>query len=164
MNATQRKFLVDKINEKTKKKIGELKKKRLEYPSASNYIFKAILNDELELQPKEVILAALKKKAMNAKEGSNWLSEQRMGYDKERTVTLNTPDLIKIPKDLGEEARRVVAHNKEIDGEIEELESQLDMLEVRIQLASNKTLQNLINEVDDMGDLSLVDNKLKLLE
>jgi hypothetical protein len=110
-------------------------------------------------------LAALKKKALDAKEGTNWLSnEYRLTYTKERTVTLNIVDLIKLPKDLGEEAKRVKAHNKEIDAEIKELESQLDMLEVRIQLASNKTLQNLINEVDDMGDLSLVDNKLKLLE
>jgi hypothetical protein len=49
MNATQRKFLVDKINEKTKKRISELKSTRLDHPSSSNYIFRAILNDELEL-------------------------------------------------------------------------------------------------------------------
>jgi flagellar biosynthesis component FlhA len=164
MNSKQRQFLVDRIKEKTKKKIDELKKGKLDYPSTSNYIFKAILNGTLELQPKEVILEALKKKALNAKEGRNWLSEEhRLTYTKERTVTLNTEDLIKTPDDLGEETKKVIKHNKEIDAEIETLNAQLETLEVRIQLASNSTLQSLINDVDDMGDLSLVDSKLKLL-
>jgi len=35
---------------------------------------------------------------------------------------------------------------------------------MRVQLASDKTLQKLINEVDDMGDLSLMDTKLKMLD
>lgn len=33
----------------------------------------------------------------------------------------------------------------------------------RIQLASNKTLEKMIAEVDDMGDISLVDCTLKAL-
>ena len=55
MNAVQRKFLIEKIQQKVKDKISELEKTLLEYPSASNYIFKACLNDELELQSPEII-------------------------------------------------------------------------------------------------------------
>lgn len=51
-----------------------------------------------------------------------------------------------------------------INKQIEELNIQLQTLEVRIMLASDKHLQKLINEVDDMGDIKLIDSKIKLIE
>lgn len=163
MNAQQRKFLIDKIQDKTKKKIEELRSSKLEYPSASNYIFKAILNDELEIQPSNIILKALKDKAIRAKEGQNWLSEERMGFDRERTVKMDLRDLVVVPDDYSIELERVREFNKKIDEEIQLYRISLDTIEMRIQLASDRTLQNLINEVDDMGELKLIDTKLKML-
>jgi hypothetical protein len=163
MNATQRKFLVDKIQTKVKEKIEEVRKGRVEYPSASNYLFKAILNNELKLQDDEVTLAALKEKAMKAKEGANWLSDDYMGANKENTVRIPLKSLFILPDDYYKAFQEVKENNERIDAEIKELKSQLDTIEVRIQLASDKTLQKMINEVDDMGDISLLDTKLKYL-
>lgn len=163
MNNTQRKFLIERIQQKVKDKIEILKKGLLRYPSASNYIFKAVMNDKLSIQPTDVIMDAIKTKAMNAIEGENWLSEERMGYNKERTILLLIEQLIIVPDDFKIEVDRVTKHNKSIEDEISALNVQLDTIEVRIQLASDKTLRNLINEVDDMGSISLIDTKLKLL-
>lgn len=163
MNTAQRKFLIERIQYKVREKIKELKEEMVEYPSASNYIFKAIMEGKLELQPHEVIIKALKQMALDAKEGKNWLSDKSMGWEKERTVCLEIDELIIVPSDYDEERKRVKAHNDKIEAEIDLLKTQLDTIEVRVQLASDKTLQNLINQVDDMGDLSLVDTKLKLL-
>ena len=162
MNAQQRKYLIEKIQTETNQKIKSLGESKLEYPSASNYIFKAIMNDKLELQSKEIILNAIKQKALNGKEGHNWLSEDRMGWEKERTIKLNIPDIIVVPQDYKDEFERVKKHNEDIDEKINLLKIKLNTIEMRVQLASDKTLQNLINQVDDMGDLSLVDNQLKL--
>jgi hypothetical protein len=163
MNSQQRKFLIERIQQKVKEKISELDKTLLAYPSASNYIFKAILNDELELQSVDVIKEALKSKALAAKEGENWMSNERMGMDKERTIRMLIKELIVLPQDYKTEVERVSSHNKKVKEGIASLKLQLDTIEVRVQLASDKTLQNLINEVDDMGDLSLIDTKIKLL-
>jgi len=163
MNTVQRKFLIERIQQRVKDKIEILKKGLQQYPSASNYIFKAVLNGKLELQPNEVILDAIKTKALNAKEGENWLSEMRMGYEKEREIKLLINELIIIPDDYRQEMERVKKYNENIVAEIDLLRIQLDTIEVRVQLASDKVLQNLINEVDDMGNLSLMDTKLKLL-
>lgn len=163
MNSTQRKFLVERIQQKVKARIEDLRNTQLRCPSASNFIFKAILNGELKLQESDVILSALREKALKAKEGENWLSEERMGMNRERTVLLKIQELVILPKDFNDEMARVIAHNAKIKEEIALLEVQLDTIEVRVQLASDKTLQNLINEVDDMGNLSLMDTKLKLL-
>lgn len=162
MNTAQRKFLIERIQKKVKDRIEELNKSMLKYPSASNYIFKAVLCDKLEIQPKEVILNSIKKKALDAKEGENWLSERAMGYEKEREIKLRLQDLIVLPDDYNKEVERVKKHNESILEEKRLLQVQLDTIEVRVQLASDKTLQNLVNEVDDMGSLSLIDTKLKL--
>lgn len=163
MNSTQRKFLVDKIQEKVTARIKELQDQKQSFPSASNYLFKAIMNNELKLQSEEVILEAIKQKALQAKEGENWLSEDRMGWEKENTVRIFTKSLFVLPEDYYTEYKRVKAFNENIDAEIKELKIHKDSIEIRIQLASDKSLQNLINEVDDMGDVSLVSTKLKLL-
>lgn len=164
MNTSQRKFLIERIQTKTKERIEELRKSQLEYPSASNFIFKAILNDKLELQSSENILEALKQKALKSKEGTNWLSEERMGFNRERTVLLKISELIVLPEDYKKEVERVESFNQKVVAEINLLKVQLDTIEMRVQLASDKTLQRLINEVDDMGDLSLMDTKLKLID
>ncbi len=164
MNASQRKFLIERIQQKAKNRIDTLKKSKMDYPSIDNYIFKAILTDNLELQPHNVTLSALKRKATRAKAGENWLSEQRMGMYKHTTILIDIKDLLKLPKDYEEELTKVIEYNKKIEEEVSLLEIQLDTIEMRVQLASDKTLQKLINEVDDMGSLSLIDTKLKLIE
>jgi hypothetical protein len=163
MNSAQRKFLIEKIQSKVKERIEVLKKQRMEYPSASNYLFKAIMNNTLFLKSTEDILDAIKRKALAAKEGENWLSNERIGFNKENTITLPWESLIVVPEDFLVERQRVEALNSAINKEIKELQIQLDTIEIRIQLASDKTLQKLVNEVDDMGSLSLIDTKLKLL-
>ena len=164
MNTVQRKFLIERIQGKVKAKIEMLKAERLAFPSAGNYLFKAALNGMLKLQPQEKTLNAITKKALNAKEGQNWLSDLRMGYEKEREIKLQIEELLVLPDDYEKEVERVECHNKKIGEEINKLQMQLESIEVRIQLASDKTLQKLINEVDDMGDISLIDTKVKLLD
>ena len=163
MNQVQRKFIIERIQVKVKTRIEELNKQKLGYPSASNYFFKAILTDKLQLQSVETILAAIKRKAINAGEGRNWLSDDTMGFEKETTIKLPIESLMILPEDFKIEKDKVRDHNRLIQQEIDSLKLQLDTIEVRVQLASDKVLQNMINEVDDMGDLSLIDTKIKLL-
>jgi len=163
MNTAQRKFLIERIQQKTKDKIEILKKSMMNYPSIDNYVFKAVMTDSLELQDSNTIMSALKKKAERAKAGENWLSEDRMGAYKSSTIRIDIEELLKLPQDYNDELTKVRNHNSEIGKEIDLLKLQLDTIEVRVQLASDKTLQNLVNEVDDMGSLSLIDTKLKLL-
>lgn len=163
MNNTQRKFLIEKIQEKTKAKIEALKKERMDYPNASNYFFKAIMNDTLELRSPEIIKSALKLKALNAREGENWLSNDRTGWEKEKVVKLKIEELLVLPDDYTKEVNKVTEFNKSIQEKINELNLYLDTIEMRIQLASDKTLLALINDIDDMGDIRLIDSNLKLL-
>jgi hypothetical protein len=163
MNSQQRKFLIEKIQENIKKQISSLKESKLEYPSASNYFFKAILEGKLQLQPDDVTLESLKQKALKSGEGRNWLSEDNMGFEKFSTVKLKISDLFIYPLEYEIKLKEVKEFNSNIDIQIENLKIQLGTIELRIQLASDKVLQKLINEVDDMGDIKLIETNLKLL-
>lgn len=163
MNQVQKKFLIDKITTKTKQKIKDLHDQKIDMPNASNWIFKTILANELEIQSKEHILKVLLEKALASKEKSDWLNDDRGSWDKHVTVKLNLKDLIVLPEDFYKQVEVAKAHNIEISNKIQVLQSQLETIELRIQLSSDKTLQKMINEVDDMGELSLIDTKLKLL-
>lgn len=163
MNAQQRKFLIERIQMKTKARISELEKTKLGYPNVPNYLFKSILSGKLELQPDEHTMSILKERALKAKEGANWLSDESIGWEKMTTIRLQIEDLIVIPEDYKKERDLVAQHNGKVSEEIKSLRMQLETVEMRVQLASDKTLQKLINEVDDMGELSLIDTKIKFL-
>lgn len=163
MNAQQRKFLIDKLYAKCKEQMEELKKQKMEHPSLSNYLFLAIMNNTLKLKPQEVTLKALKQKALKAQEGSNWLSEERMGWDKFNTCKIDINALFEIPENYVQKVNEVKEHNQNLQEQIDSIKLQMESLETRIQIASDKTLQKMINEVDDMGDISLIDTKIKLL-
>jgi len=166
MNQVQRNFLIDKMERKSSDKIKELEDEKMNYPSASNYIFKAVMNDTIEIADKKTILKALKERALKAKEGENWLEPDRRGWsvEKERDIKLSITDLIIVPDDYKKELAIVEKHNDEIDKQVKILKTQIEALIIRVQLASDKVLQKMINEIDDMGDLSLMDTKIKLLE
>lgn len=164
MNSTQRKFLIEKIQEETKRKIEVLQKSKMEFPNASNYVFKAILDGKLKLQSEEHILNVLKERALSAVEGRNWLSGDTMGFEKHRAIKFNNyEDIIVLPKDYEEELNKVKKHNSKISAEIEDLRVYLNTIEMRIQLASDSVLKRLINDIDDMGDIKLIDTTVKTL-
>ncbi len=164
MNSVQRKFLIEKIQTETKNRINLLEKQKETFPSASNYVFKAILDGKLKLKPAEHTLNILKQRALPAKEGNNWLSGDAMGWSKERAINFyNYSDILEMPEDYNIELKRVKEVNSKIEAQIEELKMYLNGIEMRIQLASDSTLKKLINEVDDMGDIKLIDTQVKLL-
>lgn len=164
MNTTQRKFLIEKIQEETKKRIEMLKKQKLDHPSASNYVFKAILDGTLELQSSEHILGVLKERALKSKEGENWLSSERHGWDSVSSIKFKKySDILVMPDNFTQELSRVTEFNRDLEEQINVLQLSLNGIEMRIQLASDSTLKKLINEVDDMGDITLIDTTVKLL-
>jgi hypothetical protein len=168
MNSTQRKYLVERIQEKVKIKVRELENTKKETQSIGNYLLHLVLSDKFDLQPIEVIKSNIKEKAIKA------ISAQRMDNflttpDKwgdlstKNKVILEIKDLFIIPQERLIQLESINKHNIDIDEQINQLKIQAESLETRIMLASDKTLQTMINEVDDMGDISLIDTKIKLL-
>ncbi len=166
MNTNQRKFLVDKISEKTKSKIKSLQDSKPEVMRLNAHMLHKVLSNDFEIQPIENLRKVIIQKAIDVGQSDrnteDWLGNH-WGTANKGNVSFKLHDFFVIPQEYQDRVDEANRQRQAIDVQISELKMQLETLEVRIMLASDKTLQNLINEVDDMGDLSLVDTKIKLL-
>lgn len=163
MNQVQRSFLIKKITDASAAKMKELKDTLPECPSISNYLYHAVMKNDFEIRSTEDLKKVLRNKALASKEDTNWLSEQNMGWDKRKSIKLNVEDLFILPTEYKEAYRVYQESRDKIEQEVAQIKIQTDTLITRIQLASDKVLQTMINEVDDMGNISLMDTKLKAL-
>jgi len=162
MNQAQRNFLIKKIEETIKARVKALEDSKPEYPSLNNYLLHAVMSGNFELQPNEEIKKILLQKALNAKGNEDWLGNH-WGMANKSLVAFKADEIFVIPEEYRERARICREKQSELQEQISTLRIQSETLITRIQLASDKTLQKMINEVDDMGDISLIDTKLKYL-
>lgn len=167
MNNQQRKYLVDKITERTKARIKLLEATIPEAVSLNVHMLHKVMSNDFEIKTTEKLKALILQKALKAGQskeiredwlGNAWGSSNRMG------VHFTIDEFFIIPDEfIKMREERQAAQNK-VKEEISKLSLQLESLEIRIMIASDKVLQKIINEVDDMGDISLIDTKMKLIE
>jgi hypothetical protein len=166
MNTVQRKYIIDKLTEKTKLTIELLKKSVPEPLSLNVNILHRVMSNDFEIRTTEELKKIILEKALKAGSNKNiredWLGNS-WGTSNRTGVHFTFDEFFIIPEEyikLREEREAAV---KSVEAEIRTLQVQLETLEIRIMVASDKTLQTLINEVDDMGSVTLIDTKLKLL-
>ncbi len=159
MNQTQRTYLIDTIRKKTKDRVEAMEGEKVEGPNLANYLFKHIMAGTLEIKSTEELLATLKAKAIKARPGDTWYAGDR--YSSEREVKFQVKEFFVLPPDYLELQTEAREKNERITQEVTAIKMQMDTLITRIQLASNSTLEGMIQEVDDMGNLSLMDLKLR---
>jgi len=166
MNSQQRKFLIDKITEKTKAKIKELKNNIPELISLNTFMLHKVLSNDFQINSIENLREIIINRALQVSKSKeireDWIGNA-WGVANKKNVSFALDEFFIIPEDYKKiiEDRNKIAI--EIEKQIKDLELHLDTLEIRIMLASDKTLQSMINDVDDMGDIKLIDTKIKLL-
>lgn len=167
MNAQQRKFLIETITKKTSEEISRLSRSKPKKPDLRAMILSKLMQGEMIVKSSEELNEFFRKKAFDKIEkglSDNWLSEEdRYGGINETHVKIGVSDIFILPPEYLKAVMDYQRECREIDDKISDLQAKLNTLEIRITLASDKTLQTMINEVDDMGDLSLIDTKVKLL-
>ena len=166
MNSTQRKYLVDKITERTKIRIGHLRESIPESLSLDVYMLHKVMSDDFEIRSTEELKKIVLEKALKAgqsrKYREDWLGSPWGNSSK--GVVFKLDEFFIIPEEYLQMRSDRQIQVEKAEEEIRLLQLQLETLEIRIMIASDKTLQKLINEVDDMGDISLIDTRIKLLE
>lgn len=153
MNQTQRKYLIDKLQRSSADAITEMRKEYPQKPEVRTYCCEALLKGELRIRSEEEILAALKGR-LNV--GSS-ISSFSLG------VSFDYPEIFILPEEYTKAYKIWEQKYSEIQMKITTLKQQTEALCTRIQLASDKTLERMIAEVDDMGDITFVDCTLKRL-
>lgn len=170
MNQQQRAYLINQVERRYRKLRDELEKQFQDVPSMEKYVVRALVRGELKIQPTEVLMANLEARVDD--KNFNKLLETR-GYYKYRyskmeenddIIEFKAMDFFVLPDDFVKAYDEVQEHNGEVQAKIDELNAQERQLVLRLNLASPKTLDNLIGEVDGMGELSLFENAMSLLE
>jgi hypothetical protein len=167
MNSTQRKFLVDKMTEVAKGKITALRNSKPDRANINVFMLHKVLSNDFDIKSKEELKKIILDKALkagtnkNTREdwlGNSWNVANRTG------VHFTFSEFFIVP----EEYKQMIADSEKeisrIEKEIFDLQTVVDTLEVRIMVASDSKLDKLINDIDDMGDISLIDTKIKLLK
>lgn len=168
MNNTQRKYLTDTISAKIQGRIKEIETGKMEVPNLSAYVLHLILSNNFEIKNTESIREILMQKALKGassqrpaeflSSGDRWGGSG--GFNK---VAFTIEELFILPESYQKLINEAHEHNFSIQEQTNKLRMQMEGLITRITLASDSTLQKMINEVDDMGDISLIDMKIKLL-
>lgn len=166
MNSTQRKYLVDKITERIKSKIKSLEDSKPEAISLNVYMLHMVMSNDFEIKSneelKKIVLEKALKAGQNKQYKEDWLGNA-WGSASKGNVAFELKEFFVIPQEyLDLMEKRQIEINK-IYAEISDLRLQLETMEVRIMLASDKALQNIVNDVDDLGDIRLIDSKIKLI-
>lgn len=162
MNQAQRSFLVEEIEKSVNIRVEALEESKPEYPNANLFLYNAVMSDKLELQSNEHIKEVVRQKALRDKKGSNWLGGDRWG-EPSNEVKFQLKDIFIFPKEYQKKLKEYEKISKEINEKVLRMREEEKALVMRIKLASNNILEKLIMEVDDMGELSLMDTKLKQL-
>lgn len=166
MNSTQRKYLVDKITERIKSKIKDLENSKPEAISLNVYMLHRVMSNDFEIKSidelKKIVLEKALKAGQKQTYREDWLGNA-WGSSTRGNVAFELNEFFVIPQDYLD----MIAERKEeiekIYAQISSLKMQLETMEVRIMLASDKALQNIVNDVDDLGDIRLIDSKIKLI-
>jgi hypothetical protein len=162
MNQSQRNFLIDKIKTSAKAQRQALEKSLSKPPSLNNYLLHEVMSGTFELQPQEDIKKLIHQRALDATGHEDWTKASWSAATKDY-FQIKLKDLFVVPKEYTKKWEAYREAQEKIQKQINLIESQADTLIVRITLASNATLESMIKEVDDMGDLKLMDTKLKAL-
>ena len=150
-----------------KKKHKQKKTGKLPVFTDNVYMLNRVMSNDFEIKTtgelKKMVLEKALKAGQNRQYREDWLGNA-WGSASKGCVVFELKDFFVIPDEYLKMQKDIQDKRNEIESQIRILKIQLETLEIRIMVASDKILQTLVNEVDDMGDIRLIDTKIKLLE
>lgn len=168
MNQTQREFLIRKINSSYNDEVERLKKGIGKKPSLNNYLVASFLDnsiqfndiDNLKIKIRENVLKFGTEDCLIKLKSDRW-GNNNINVDKEICEVI-AEDLFIIPDNYKDELKIYNDNKEKIEKEISNITAIRDTILMKIQLGSNKVLDNLIEQADNLVDLDLVNTNLLL--
>lgn len=165
MNSDQRKYLIAQVDDTYDHQRKLLEKQKSKEPSLNNYLVAACLDNTLQLQSTEVIREKIRKSVLAFGPDDALIKNTKKTWtsnDDVYGIRLDPEDIFIYPeaylKALAEYEEKI----RDIDDKLELLRSQYKTVSLKINIGSNQTLDKLVAEVDNMADLSLMNDSLTL--
>lgn len=168
MNQKQREFLIDQVNKNYKRESEGLK--RPVAPSLNNYITAAILDGSFKIKDAEAIRKVIHDRVLKLGKKSSLLGNMSRSRwdddddDGDEVIELKAKDFFEIPAGYVIEWERYEREKRAYEKTAKDMLAMRDTLLLKIQIGSDKVLDRLIEEADNLADLSLMQTSLILKE
>ena len=169
MNQDQRKYLIAQVEKTCHKQIDELKSKIPIKPSLNNYLVASFLDNTIQFADIEELKVKMRTAVLNygvgkalVRESNDYYYGRRSEDRKPNTVEVVAEDLFIIPQIYKDALAVYEAEVASINDKIKTLNATRETIVMKIQIGSSSTMDKLVMQIDNMGDLDLVNNQLLL--
>jgi hypothetical protein len=167
MNQDQRKFLIKQVEATFARQLDKLVKP--EPPSLNNYLVAAVLDGTIQYKSIDVLRNSVKRAVLAlgpsdtfVQYADRWHRKRRVDDEEAPTLTM-APDVIFVyPRAYLEAEEEYEQKREEYQEAVATLENLRDTIVMKIQIGSNEVLDRLIRDVDNMGDLRVINTQLLL--
>lgn len=173
MNQHQRKFLLEAVEKQFKIENDALRKRRPTPPSLNNYLIAAILDGSFVMRSQAAVRDAIRERVQNlGKEDAfvrsgegKWGFGRRRDADDEPQEEVQIPVgiLFDLPKPYTVKMAEYEAAKASWEAEVAALEASIGAMRIKVQIGSDKALEALVEQADQLCSMSLTaTNKLLL--
>lgn len=169
MNQHQRKFLLEEIEKLYKTERSAIIARRPKAPSLNNYLIAAILDGTAVMRPIEEIRNHIRQRARDLGKSESLVETRSQNWsraDRETTEdVLHLPALImyEAPPEYSRLHEAYEKQSKEWEAELASLEASISAMRIKIQVGSDKALEALVDQADNICRLSLTKSSQLLL-
>lgn len=167
MNQESRKFLIEQVNKTYKERLSELNESLPVKPSLNNYLVAACLDNTLQMQDVKELRKRIRERVLKfgksdqlVKEEDDWRNNNR-GEDE---VLLSASDLFVFPAAYLMAMREYKSKKEIIQEQCRSISATRDTIVLKIQIGSPAVLAKLVEQVDNLADLTLMNSNLLLTE
>lgn len=168
MNKEQRTYLINEVKTAHEKQIKILSESIPPKPSLNTYVVAALIEGKLQFKDLEGLKAKLVRKAKTMGAGVQIVKNTSKDYRNTGPVTeyieIEVEDLVEVPESYRQANNEHAAFKAEAEAKIEALAQNMKSLTLRLTIGSNAILDKMIEEVDAMGEMSLIGETLLLSE
>jgi hypothetical protein len=169
MNQNQRSYLTKWVTDNFDKEKKAVKEKHFERPDLNNYLVAAALSgtlqvhsaDEIAAYVKEVVTTQGKDKILvTYKDKSSRYYDDDYSRDGKHTVTLEAERVFVIPEEYGKRLIEWEENEKQIKAELDHLEGIKDTVLLKVNIGSDKALEEIITQADSLATLDLINKQI----
>lgn len=169
MNQDQRKFLISQVESECKRQIEQLENSIPQKPSLNNYLIASFLDNTIQFADIDILKRNLRESVLNYGTADKLIHEEedRYGYGRSKVehsdeVRLDAKLLFVIPQAYQDAFEKYKKEKSDIQDKINQLCATQKTIVMKIQIGSSSTMDKLVMQIDNMGDLNLVNTQLML--
>jgi len=174
MNQDQRKYLINEVNNTCRSQSKELEDSKPPRPSLNNYLVAAFLDNSIQFQDMKTLQKKIRERVINFGTDDVLVresDEDDYGYRHRRRrdsdnlvnqVQLIAEELFVVPEAYTKALNEWQKTVDDIEAKIRTLEATRKTIEMKLQIGSPATLERLVTQADNLGDLNLMNAQLIL--